>query len=336
MAFKSFISGCHGLSLTTEERTFFASEKPVGLILFARNCENKDQIRQLIDSFRDAVDDERALVLIDQEGGRVQRLKPPHWRSYPTGRRLGQLLQDDVEAGKEAILLLIQLLASELHELGINVDCLPVLDIPISGADDVIGDRAYGTDIDLVSNAGRIVCDALMQGGVLPVIKHIPGHGRALCDSHKDLPVVSDACEILESTDFAPFKSLRDMPLAMSAHIVFQAYDADEPASTSPRIIQEVIRNMIGFDGVLMCDDLSMQALSGPMIERTKRVLSAGCDLALHCNGVFDEMVEVAKGAEVLEGEGLRRVNDAFSLLKPPQEFDVERAEQLRLSLLSA
>lgn len=333
---KSFISGCVGLRLNDEEVAFFRGERPVGLILFARNCEDKEQVRALVEDYREALHGEDVFVLIDQEGGRVARLKPPHWLEFPAARKLGALLELNETQGLETARLLSQLLASELHDLGINVDCLPVLDIPVPGADDIIGDRAYGESSEVVIGAGRAVAEGLMAGGVLPVIKHVPGHGRAACDSHKDLPVIDVQSDLLETCDFVPFKALADLPLAMTAHILLPLMDPDNPVSTSKKIIDQVIRNHIGFDGVLMCDDLSMEALSGSMRERAARALAAGCDLALHCNGEMAEMVEVAAASTVLEGDAERRVKVAFSRIIRPQEFDRERADRLRLDLLSA
>lgn len=333
---KAFISGCAGETLTSEERDFFAVERPVGLILFARNCRSKDQVRALVEDYRQAVGAADLFVLIDQEGGRVARLTPPEWLAFPSGRRLGGLIERDGAAGEEAVSLLARYLASELYELGINVDCLPVLDVPVPGADDIIGERAYGVEPDLVVRGGRAAAAGLLQGGVLPVAKHIPGHGRASCDSHLALPVIEEVRETLWGCDFVPFKALNDLPLGMTAHVVLPSYDARNPASTSSVVIDEVIRGEIGFDGALMCDDLSMKALSGSMAERTNGVFAAGCDLALHCNGVMTEMKDVAAGSPELTGKALQRVEKAFSKLQKPEEFDLERAEHLRSSLLSA
>lgn len=336
MSFKSFISGCAGLELSEEETAFFRAEKPIGLILFQRNCHDKQQVKALTNAYRNAVGEQDVLILIDQEGGRVARLKPPQWRVFPSARQFGLLYKQDEERALEAATLVTRLLASELYELGINVDCLPVLDLPVPGADAIIGDRAYDTTAQPVIKLARAVTNGLLAGGVLPVAKHIPGHGRANADSHKALPVINTDRETLEQNDFVPFQALNDLPLAMTAHVLMPAFDPDEPASTSPTIISDIIRDQIGFDGALMCDDLSMQALEGSLGERTARVLAAGCDLALHCNGDMKEMKTVAQSCNMLEGEAARRVNSGLSKLQKPEDFDEERAEQLRMELLSA
>lgn len=335
MSLKSFIAGCSGVELSAEEKSFFCAEKPVGLILFHRNCRDKDQVRALVDSYKDAIGTESAFVLIDQEGGRVARLKPPVWRAYPSARRFGTLYKQDRAKAIEAVSLITRVMAGELFELGINVDCLPVLDLPVAGADDIIGDRAYATTAEPVIELARSVCNALLASGVLPVAKHVPGHGRANADSHKSLPVINCERDILENSDFVPFRALNEVPLAMTAHVLMPALDPDEPASTSHCIISDVIRGELGFDGVLMCDDLSMQALDGSLEERTERVLAAGCDLALHCNGDIKEMHSVSQSCDMLAGSAERRVNAAFSKLCKPEDFDEDYADRLRMELLS-
>ena len=327
------IYGCAGLSLSGDERAFFRDAEPWGFILFQRNCNSPDQIRALIAELRDCVG-WAAPVLIDQEGGRVQRLKPPRWRAAPPAALFGKLYAKDPALARESVLLSTGLIAAELASLGITVDCLPVLDVPQEGAHDVIGDRAYAKEPGLVATLARFACEALMAGGILPVIKHIPGHGRARADSHLALPVVDAPKAALEAVDFQPFKALRDMPLGMTAHVVFTAFDRERPATTSPIMI-EIIREEIGFDGLLMTDDISMKALSAPMGERVRAALHAGCDLVLHCNGDRAEMEAVAAEAPVLAGASSVRAEAALARLHPAQPFDVASATA-RLSILIA
>ncbi len=273
-------------------------------------------------------------MLVDQEGGRVQRLCPPNWRRYPPGGRFAKLYCHDAEKALEAARLGARLIARDLRALGINVNCAPVLDVPVPGAHDVIGDRAYGKTASSVCALGRAVAEGYLEGGVLPVIKHIPGHGRACADSHASLPVIEASRDELSATDFVPFRALRDMPLGMTAHILIPSIDPDHSASNSPIIIEDVIRGDIGFDGLLMCDDLGMGALSGPLYERTRAVLDAGCDVALHCSGDFEEMEAVAAATPELCGEAARRFMAAQSHLQPPQPFDETRAETLLAEIL--
>lgn len=322
MPVRAAIYGCSGTSLSEAERRFFREAAPWGFIVFARNIETPAQLRRLTAELCDSVGRE-APVLIDQEGGRVARLRPPHWREYPPGRRYGELYARAPELGLEAVRLGARLIAAELKPLGITVDCLPVLDVPVPGAHDVIGDRAYAATPGPVAALGRAAAEGLLAGGVLPVIKHIPGHGRARVDSHLGLPVVETDAATLAQTDFAPFRALAGMPLAMTAHVVYTAFDAHAPATTSARMIAEVIRGAIGFDGLLMSDDLSMQALAGTLAGRTRASLGAGCDIALHCNGRMEEMEAVASEVPVLAGEALRRSGAALShLAAAPEPFD--------------
>ncbi|MGE0750855.1 MAG: beta-N-acetylhexosaminidase [Variibacter sp.] len=322
MGARAFITGVEGLALTADEQALLRDSRPWGLILFRRNVGTPDQIRRLIGSFRDAVRRDDAPVLIDQEGGRVQRLGPPQWPAYPPGRVYGALYDQDRQAGLAAARLGAWLIGSDLADLGINVDCLPLADVPIAGADAVIGDRAYGNSQDKVAAIARAVADGLADAGVLPVLKHIPGHGRANADSHERLPVVDADREVLEATDFKAFRLLADLPLAMTAHVVYAAIDPVAPATTSPRMIDEIIRRHIGFDGALMSDDVSMGALSGTLAERTKASFAAGCDLVLHCNGRFEEMASVATEAPLLAGESLRRTEAALRARKKPVDID--------------
>lgn len=326
MALKAFISGSSGPKLTDSERTFFREARPCGLILFARNCVDPDQLHCLVDDFRNAVGDDELMVLIDQEGGRVRRLKPPHWRNLPPARAFGVLHASDPAEGLEAAHLVGRLMAQDLLRLGINVNCLPVLDVPVSGAHEIIGDRAYGTDPNIVAELGGAAAKGHLAGGVLPVMKHIPGHGRAGVDSHKSLPVIEAPLGELEAADFKPFAQLRDLPLAMSAHVLIPEIDPERPASLSPAIIGQVIRDQIGFDGLLMCDDLSMGALDGLVERSAEAALSAGIDVALHCSGVFGEMTNVAEVAPELGGEAKRRYEAAFARIGEPASFDEGRA----------
>jgi beta-N-acetylhexosaminidase len=312
---KALILGASGTVLTPQERAFFKGEAPWAFILFARNLSEPDQIRDLVAELRDCVGRPDAAVFIDQEGGRVQRLRPPLAGHYPPANILGRIHASDAEAGIRASWLMSRLHALDLMQYGINADCLPVLDVPIEGAHDVIGDRAYARDPQAVAVLGKAAAEGLLAGGVMPVIKHIPGHGRAFSDSHHALPVVDASLEELRNHDFLPFKALKDAPAAMTAHVVYTAIDAENPATTSPRAIGEFIRGEIGFDGLLMSDDLSMKALSGDFATRTRSSLAAGCDVVLHCNGVMDEMVPVAAAAAVLSGEARQRAERAMAAI---------------------
>jgi beta-N-acetylhexosaminidase len=321
------ILGCSAPRLTGEERVFFRAERPWGFILFKRNVETPDQVRALVDELRACVDRPNAPVLIDQEGGRVQRLGPPHWRRYPPGRAYGELAANDPLARRDIVRLGARLLAHDLAELGVNVDCVPVLDVPAPGAHDVIGDRAYGEAPEQVAELGRAAAEGLIAGGVLPVIKHIPGHGRAHADSHLALPVVEASLGDLDARDFAPFKVLSDMPMAMTAHVVYTAIDRRRPATTSPKAIKKVIRGTIGFDGLLMSDDLSMKALSGDFTERARASLAAGCDVVLHCNGDMAEMKAVLAGTKPLAGRAKARAAAALARLpRAVEPFDAAEA----------
>ncbi|MEM7430110.1 MAG: beta-N-acetylhexosaminidase [Pseudomonadota bacterium] len=326
MLAKSFISGCEGTRLSENERAFFRAECPWGLILFARNCESPDQIRALVDDYRNAVDRENAPVLIDQEGGRVQRLRPPHWLSYPSGAVLARAYDKNEDAGLEYARCVARLIADDLLDLGINVDCLPVLDVPQPGSHEIISDRAYGDTPDRIAVIGRVMSETLLAGGVLPVIKHLPGHGRATLDSHEDLPRVSASYDELCRIDFAPFAKLREMPLGMTAHIVYDAVDTELPATMSPAVIDQVVRWQIGFDGLLMTDDLSMKALGGTYQDRARGALQAGCDVVLHCNGKFDEMTAVASVCDELSGAARERAARATAQLTPASPFDRQAA----------
>jgi beta-N-acetylhexosaminidase len=319
------IFGCAGPRLSGEEAAFFRDVRPWGFILFKRNVETPDQVRALTTALRETIGESDAPVLIDQEGGRVQRLGPPNWTRYPPGRAYGDLAGNDPLLRREIARLGARLMAHDLAALGINVDCVPVLDVPEPGAHDIIGDRAYGETCDEVALLGRAAAEGLVAGGVLPVLKHIPGHGRSRADSHLNLPVVEASREALAARDFAPFRVNSDMPMAMTAHVVFAALDPRHPATTSRTVIRQVIRGEIGFDGLLMTDDLSMKALSGDFSDRARGALAAGCDVVLHCNGVMAEMSAVTAGAKPLAGAALRRAKAALArLAKAPEPFDAE------------
>jgi len=322
MQARAFITGVSGPELTGAERDFLRSERPWGFILFKRNVETPQQVKLLVEELRYCVGVPDAPVLIDQEGGRVQRLGPPHWPVYPPGALFGALYDLDPALGLAAARLSAQLIAADLADLGITVDCLPLADVPVAGADAVIGDRAYGNRPDKVAVIARAVAKGLEQGGILPVLKHIPGHGRATADSHLRLPEVKTAKKELERTDFAAFQSLADLPMAMTAHVVFRALDPVHPATTSATIIEQVIRREIGFQGLLMSDDVSMNALSGSIAERTGAIFLAGCDVVLHCNGKLDEMREVAAEAPELSGKALERARFALASRRAPEPFD--------------
>jgi beta-N-acetylhexosaminidase len=322
MASRAFITGLSGSVLTQDERAFLRDQQPWGFILFKRNVDTPSQVTELVRQLRDIVARPDAPVLIDQEGGRVQRLSPPHWPVYPPGAVFGALYDQDRTAGLDAAYLTARLIAADLSELGVTVDCLPLADVPVEGADAVIGDRAYGTSPEKVAKIARAVSDGLMDGGVLPVLKHIPGHGRATADSHIGLPTVDTSASELARTDFAAFLPLADLPMAMTAHVVFSALDAAQPATTSATIIEQVIRGSIGFQGLLMSDDVSMNALEGSIAERTRAIFAAGCDVVLHCNGKFDEMQAVANATPMLGGEALARADRALASRKPPKTFD--------------
>jgi beta-N-acetylhexosaminidase len=322
MSTRAFITGVSGTELTAAEREFIRSERPWGFILFKRNVETPAQVAALVAELRAAAGSADAPVLIDQEGGRVQRLGPPHWPVYPPGAIFAGLYDADSALGLTAARLSARLIAADLADLGITVDCLPLADVPVAGADAVIGNRAYGTEPGKVAAIARAVTEGLEQGGVLPVLKHIPGHGRATADTHFKLPTVDTSRDELERTDFAAFKPLADLPMAMTAHVVFSAVDPAHPATTSATMIAEVIRGVIGFQGLLMSDDVSMNALSGNIAERTRAIFAAGCDMALHCNGNIEEMREVAGQTPELAGRALERANAALAARKGPQAFD--------------
>jgi beta-N-acetylhexosaminidase len=327
MAVRAVIFGCDGHELTAAEEAFFRAVKPWGFILFARNCGSPDQVRRLTAALRASVGRADAPILIDQEGGRVQRLRGEHWRPRPPAAAFGAVSRQNPGAARTLAYDNARVMAAELHDLGINVDCVPCIDVPIEGAHDIIGDRAFGRDPWVVSSLGQSVIDGMLDGGVLPVIKHMPGHGRARSDSHLELPVVDAPRAEMERTDFVPFRALARAPLGMTAHVVYTDIDASGPATTSKTVIDEIVRGFIGFDGALMTDDLGMRALKGAFGERVRAALAAGCDLMLHCNGAMDEMREVAEATPVLSGKALARTDAALAALHRPKPFLVAEAQ---------
>ena len=335
MPSSALILGCAGPSLSQDEKAFFRDADPWGFILFRRNIGTPAEVSALTTALREAVGRD-APVVVDQEGGRVQRLTAPHWSKYPAARRYGEMHANDPVTRREMTRLGARLIAHDLTAVGINVDCLPVLDIPVPGAHDVIGDRAYGMDVATVGTLGRAAAEGLMAGGVLPVMKHVPGHGRAGVDSHLSLPIVEASRAELEAVDFMPFRMLADMPAAMTAHVVYTALDASSPATTSKKVIRGVVRGVIGYDGLLMSDDLSMEALSGTLGERAAAAFAAGCDLGLHCNGKMEEMIGVAQAAPVLAGKARRRADAALARIRHlPEPIDIDEARARLASALA-
>jgi beta-N-acetylhexosaminidase len=312
---KACIFGCASTQLTADERAFFRDADPLGFILFARNVDSPAQARRLTEDLRSSVARAEAPVLIDQEGGRVARLRPPHWRKAPAAQRLGELYERNPEAGLEAARLNSRLLAADVASIGCDVDCLPVLDIAFRETHAVIGDRAYAAQPEAVAALGRAAAEGLLAEGVMPVIKHMPGHGRATVDSHVSMPRVTVAREVLERTDFVPFKLLADLPWGITAHVLYQAIDPEAPMTVSARGVKEIVRRHIGFDGLLLTDDLNMQALGGTLGERAARAVAAGCDIALHCNGRMAEMVDIAGSIGAMTKDAVRRFEAGRSYL---------------------
>jgi beta-N-acetylhexosaminidase len=337
MPARALIVGCAGPRLTAAERDFLVKAQPWGLILFKRNIETPEQVSALTHEFRGVVGYQKAPILIDQEGGRVQRLAPPRWPAFPPAARFGEAYRRDPREGLAAVRLGARLIAHELAALGVTVDCMPVADLRLPETHEVIGDRAYGREVEAVTVLARSAAEGLMAGGVLPVVKHIPGHGRARADSHEALPVVNTSHAELERTDFEPFRRLRDLPIGMTAHVVYASIDPEHPATVSRRIIDDVIRGSIGFDGLLLTDDLSMKALSGDLRHRAEAALSADCDVVLHCNGKLEEMVEIAAVCPLLTGEAARRAEKALNRLTLPVEtIDVAEARARFSAMLAA
>ncbi|HJO71846.1 MAG TPA: beta-N-acetylhexosaminidase [Rhodospirillales bacterium] len=323
---RAVILGCGGPVLGDAERRFFRDADPLGFILFARNCKDPDQVRNLIAELRDCVGRADAPVLIDQEGGRVARLGPPHWRAVPPARRFAEIAGRDRDRAVEAARLNAHLIAAELFQLGITVNCAPVLDVAQTDAHPIIGDRAYGGRPEMAALLGWAVCEGLVDGGVMPVIKHIPGHGRAMADSHEALPVVVEALADLDAVDFAPFRALNHMPWAMTAHVVYRAIDPDRPATTSAPVIAEAIRGAIGFDGVLLSDDIAMKALDGDIGSRARAALAAGCDVVLHCSGALADMKSVTEATGLLSDAALDRLARGAGKWRAPVALNTAKA----------
>lgn len=309
---RAFVCGCQGLTLTVEERAFFRESAPYGVILFKRNVATPAQVQALVAAICDSLGRTETAVFVDQEGGRVQRLGPPHWRAYPAAARF-QALDLPLAAKERLVRLAARLMAQDLRRVGIAVNCAPVLDVPVAGSHDVIGDRAYGWDPVTVARLGRAAALGLLDEGVLPIMKHVPGHGRAMVDSHHALPAVTAALPDLVASDFAPFAANADLPAAMTAHVIYTALDPDAPATLSGHVIEAIIRKRIGFGGLLFSDDLSMQALSGSLGARAAAAFAAGIDIALHCNGDLNEARAVASAAPVLQGASLARAEAAWA-----------------------
>lgn len=317
MAANATILGPEGLAVTDWEKAFFRESDPFGFIVFARNIDNPDQLRRLTGDLRNVVGRD-APVLIDQEGGRVQRMRSPHWREYLPALDQMARARDPMRAQW----VRNRLIAQELYDVGIDVNCAPLADLVETKTHPVLRNRLYGADVDTVVAAARICADAFLAGGVLPVLKHIPGYGRACVDSHKDLPTVTAPRSALETHDFAPFKALNDIAMGMTAHIVFADIDSQNPATTSSAMMQ-VIRNDIGFDGLIMSDDISMEALSGTIGERAAASIAAGCDIALHCNGKSHEMEAVVMAAGKMTSQAVIRAERALAQRKTPQTIDI-------------
>jgi beta-N-acetylhexosaminidase len=324
------ILGCAGTEITADERAFFRESDPLGFILFARNVADPEQMRRLTGALRESVGRDDAPVLIDQEGGRVARLKPPHWRAMPPAAKFGEIAAIDRARAAQAVRVNHKLLAGELRAIGINVDCTPVLDLKRPETTAAIGDRAFSADPTLVADLGRAAAEGLMAGGVTPVIKHLPGHGRATVDSHLDLPRIEADFDALVESDFVPFRALNDLPWGITAHLVYKAIDPERPATLSPKVISEVIRGEIGFSGLLVSDDMSMKALQGSLDRLAADLIAAGCDIALHCNGKLDEMRLVAAGCGALSDAARLRYERGRQRINRDPEFDPEElAEEL-------
>ncbi len=333
---KAWIAGVAGTRLTPDEIAFFRDEKPWGFILFARNVESLEQLADLTAEMRDVTGRDQMPVFVDQEGGRVQRLRPPLAPNYPPVARIGEIYARDREAGLRAAWLHARLHAFDLLKVGINADCLPVLDVPVEGAHDVIGARAYAKDPQAVAEMGRAAAEGLLAGGVLPVVKHMPGHGRAFADTHKELARVGAPLCDLVAHDFVPFKALKDLPMAMTAHVIFDCIDPERPSTLSPTVIGTIIRDVIGFDGLVMSDDISMKGLSGELDDLAVRIIDAGCDMVLYCAGVMEELKKVGPRVPVLKGKARHRADLAEVYAGEPDLSDEQELRAEFDSLLPA
>lgn len=325
---KAVILGLEGLELKSEEKSFFQKEKPLGYILFKRNIDNPAQVKQLVRQLKECAGWD-CPILIDQEGGRVARLRPPHWRNSPAVKVFADLAEKDLDAAKEATYINARLIGEELYDLGINVDCAPVCDLLFEGAHEIVGDRSFGYDPEVVAKLARQMAMGLADSGILPIIKHIPGHGRAKADSHESLPVVTTSLAELRKTDFLVFEKLANIPWAMTAHITYTAIDDQNPATLSSKVIN-LIRDDIGFEGILISDDLSMKALEGNFEERAANSLKAGCDLVLHCNGKMEEMIPVVAGTSLIDDNLAVRIEKSLSFCTHDKSkaIDVNQSEE--------
>jgi beta-N-acetylhexosaminidase len=329
------IYGLAGTELSAEETDFFRDAKPAGYILFRRNIETREQLRRLTDAIRDLEGHDEVPILIDQEGGRVARMRPPEWPAFPSGEAFDQLYRLAPSSAIEAARVNARALGLMLHEVGVNIDCLPMLDVRQPGATDIVGDRALGSEPMQVAALGRAILDGLASAGALGVVKHIPGHGRALVDSHLALPIVGASDEELR-VDLEPFERLRDAAMGMTSHIVYTAWDAERPASQSPFVIHDIIRQRIGFDGFLMSDDIGMEALAGDHGMRAAACVAAGCDVALHCDGKMENMLAVAAAVGDISAEGEARLARAMAMrFTPDDEMDFAEAVAKRDALLA-
>ncbi|MEH6547190.1 MAG: beta-N-acetylhexosaminidase [Sneathiella sp.] len=333
---KSLILGCAGLQLSDDEVNFYAEHQPYGFILFARNVDTPDQVRRLIQQLRSSVGRPDAPVLIDQEGGRVQRLRSPHWFEAKPFGFFGALYKSDPKLARDVLALTTRLIAADLLSLGVTVDCTPCLDLSLPETAAAIGDRAFASDPAVVTELGALVAEEMIQAGILPVIKHMPGHGRGTVDSHHELPLVTASLGALGETDFAPFKALAHMPWGMTSHIVFDQIDPEYPATQSAKVIEEIIRGEIGFDGLLLTDDLNMNALSGNLADRAARALEAGVDIVLHCSGKILEMQEIAPVCSVLSEKALSRIETGNKIFKHPRQPLDPIADFAKLDVLLA
>ena len=316
-----------GATLTADEKAFFRDANPYGYILFARHCETPEGVKRLVGELKSLSGRDRLPILIDQEGGRVARLKPPHWPKYPPAKIFADIAKSDKEKAHRAVYLNARLIAHDLYTLGITVDCAPLADLPVEGAHDIIGDRAFGTESGQVIYLARAMAAGLMDGGIVPVLKHIPGHGRAFSDSHHELPVVEASLDELRATDFQPFKALSNLPMGMTAHVLYTAID-DKHMATQSKPAIDLIRGELGFKGLLMSDDISMKAMEGNLAERARTSLAAGCDVVLHCNASLKEKQEAMEGVSALAGESLERAERAMASVKMPKTYDYDEARK--------
>ncbi len=334
-AISAVIFDCEGESLTVDEKAFFKDVNPYGYILFARHCSSPEAVKRLVGDLKSLSGNDRLPILIDQEGGRVARLKPPHWPKFPPASVFANLAATDRDKAHRACYLNARLIARELFDLGITVNCAPLADLPVEGAHDIISDRAFGRDPARVIYLGRAMAAGLMDGGIVPVLKHIPGHGRATVDSHDEVPVVTTSLETLRETDFVPFKALSNLPMAMTAHVTYTAIDPDHMATLSKKTI-DLIRGELNFQGLLMSDALDMRSMAGlTLADRASQSLQAGCDVVLHCNSRFAEKQEIAKGVTAMEGASLARGQKAMQATKTPKTYNHEEARRELDKLLS-